>query len=926
MADFYSSTLGDMLLDESVLTGGYLDDLAKTSDVFEVSTLLSNAVKALSAGKQDNLTNQELLAIDASVDERQTAMKFGDSFDISSFDFTGYLSKDSFINIGLIDSISGWIKSPIDIQIGNAVTALQSELFKDCSALTSIIIPDSVSQIGFDAFVGCTNLKRISFSDKLDKIYKDTLSGCTSLESISIPNSVVEIGQYAFSQCSSLTSLYIPDELKTIADHAFISCFSLQSVVLGSGVSSVESDAFTDCSSLQQIIVRDKTQDEANALLNDTGIPETCEVVAYANFNWVSSTFQLSGNYLVPEDVTIDYHDNALWLSSQEYVTSVDCTDFIKDGMLSSAELCGTTLVLNFNTDAGSEPISVELSDFVDDYDDRIKYLSDCISSVLAEVSSNYLDKRIGGDISGSIRILSGNYVQTTTPLSVYNYSNSNGFIQAEATTKYGSASIGSRGFIVLGVTSAENKVTLSTNGSAISDIIPTSCYTSAWSIALDNYLDAQFSEISTVGADYVIFKKSFNQVANTNGKAQSYFIGLIKDDNALYCPTHPEIGNCVIPTFRSNHIEGGSTHATAQFAHAEGRSTFAEGRFSHAEGHGTLAAGTGAHAEGMGSKALENRGVHAEGWSTVSFGNYGSHSEGCETSALGTNGSHAEGYQTTASNLAAHAEGVATKATGSSSHAEGYKSEATNYGAHAEGGNYNGKIIGGKATGIASHAEGLQTTASAQTAHAEGEGTYATSQAAHSEGYQTSAVTAVAAHAEGAYTKASGNSSHAEGKWSYSIGTGAHAEGISCIADGSTYSAHAEGYGCYAKGKATHAEGYEVSAIGDYSHAAGYQSIANTGNSYANGVQVSAMNYRTIALGYNASTTQQGQFVWNGYTSEQKPYTPSNTIQGSFNINPKDGISGFYIGQDNFIQCVLSAMQSMNETQIIALKTALGI
>ena len=47
--------------------------------------------------------------------------------------------------------------------------------------------------------------------------------------------------------------------------------------------------------------------------------------------------------------------------------------------MLSSAELCGTQLVLNFNTDAGSDPISVELSNFVDNYDSKIETLSDAI-------------------------------------------------------------------------------------------------------------------------------------------------------------------------------------------------------------------------------------------------------------------------------------------------------------------------------------------------------------------------------------------------------------------------------------------------------------------------------------------------------------------------------------------------------------------
>lgn len=60
-------------------------------------------------------------------------------------------------------------------------------------------------------------------------------------------------------------------------------------------------------------------------------------------------------------EVNIGYDSSArkIILSAKTNITSVDCNDFIKDGMLSSAELCGTTLVLKFNTDAGSQPISV---------------------------------------------------------------------------------------------------------------------------------------------------------------------------------------------------------------------------------------------------------------------------------------------------------------------------------------------------------------------------------------------------------------------------------------------------------------------------------------------------------------------------------------------------------------------------------------
>ena len=51
-------------------------------------------------------------------------------------------------------------------------------------------------------------------------------------------------------------------------------------------------------------------------------------------------------------------------------IGEVDCTDFIKDGMLESATYSDTAkeLTLTFNTDAGKTPIKVNLSDLVDTY------------------------------------------------------------------------------------------------------------------------------------------------------------------------------------------------------------------------------------------------------------------------------------------------------------------------------------------------------------------------------------------------------------------------------------------------------------------------------------------------------------------------------------------------------------------------------
>lgn len=48
-----------------------------------------------------------------------------------------------------------------------------------------------------------------------------------SLTSVTIPNSVTNIGEYAFGACTSLTSIIIPDKVSSIGYSAFWSCSSL---------------------------------------------------------------------------------------------------------------------------------------------------------------------------------------------------------------------------------------------------------------------------------------------------------------------------------------------------------------------------------------------------------------------------------------------------------------------------------------------------------------------------------------------------------------------------------------------------------------------------------------------------------------------------------------------------------------------------
>ena len=96
--------------------------------------------------------------------------------------------------------------------------------FSDCSGLTSLILPSSVTEIGNSAF-----------------------SGCSGLTSLTLPSSVTSIGEFAFMYCSGLTSLTIPSGVTTIDYYAFADCRGLTSLTLPSSVTSIGDSAFSGC-------------------------------------------------------------------------------------------------------------------------------------------------------------------------------------------------------------------------------------------------------------------------------------------------------------------------------------------------------------------------------------------------------------------------------------------------------------------------------------------------------------------------------------------------------------------------------------------------------------------------------------------------------------------------------------------------------
>lgn len=76
------------------------------------------------------------------------------------------------------------------------------------SNFSSIVIGENITKLGKNVFRDCVSLVSIDLTDSITAIEGGAFYGCSSLESITIPESVSSIGEAAFYGCSSLASVY----------------------------------------------------------------------------------------------------------------------------------------------------------------------------------------------------------------------------------------------------------------------------------------------------------------------------------------------------------------------------------------------------------------------------------------------------------------------------------------------------------------------------------------------------------------------------------------------------------------------------------------------------------------------------------------------------------------------------------------------
>ena len=239
-----------------------------------------------------------------------------------------------------------------DVVIPDGVTGIRYA-FTNCTSLTSVSIPKSVTYIGDGAFLGCSNLASVDIPESVTYIGSSAFGGtkwleknqllianhilfdanpelcqgeltipedvtyigdgaflgCSNLTTVTIPEGVISIGMSAFKGCTSLANISIPKGVTEIGNNAFYGCTNLNAVTIPEGVTYIGNNAFYGCTSLTSIYIPDSVDQIwefafGNCTnLSSINIPKNITLISDGIFYGCTNLANIS----IPDNLNLDF-------------------------------------------------------------------------------------------------------------------------------------------------------------------------------------------------------------------------------------------------------------------------------------------------------------------------------------------------------------------------------------------------------------------------------------------------------------------------------------------------------------------------------------------------------------------------------------------------------------------------------------------
>jgi hypothetical protein len=223
----------------------------------------------------------------------------------------------------------------------------------NCSGLTSVTIPRTVTSIFYNSFWGCTGLTSVAFNaDSCGVLggsptYYSPFDG-TSLTSMTFGNNVKVIPSCLCKNKPNLTTIIIPDSVRTIGSSAFEGCSGLSSITIGKSVSYIGNNAFKNCSNLTSVAFNADSCTYAGSTYYSSS-ESTCPYVVFKNCPNITS-FNFGNNVkIIPANLCYG-------LSGLASITIPRAVKSIGDWAFG---YCSGLISVSFNADSCGPPLGV---------------------------------------------------------------------------------------------------------------------------------------------------------------------------------------------------------------------------------------------------------------------------------------------------------------------------------------------------------------------------------------------------------------------------------------------------------------------------------------------------------------------------------------------------------------------------------------
>lgn len=261
------------------------------------------------------------------------------------------------------------------IVLPKTVQTISANAFEGCSSLETVVIPEGVKVIEDSAFNGCKNLKSISFPSSLESFGENVLTNCSLLETVTSKTSILvfENGAlynedktvlYKYMPTNTATSYVVPTNVKEIKPYAFQDSLSLTEIYIDKNVEVIGGKILAGCTNLVEVTVPflGKTAKAEDAVIFSAffdSVPNSIqtirvlggEIIPYKAFYACSKV-----KNIIIEDGVKEIGELAFQLCSAISIVQIPSTvDVIATGAFTTCNKAGVIYIDQYERDFGTD-------------------------------------------------------------------------------------------------------------------------------------------------------------------------------------------------------------------------------------------------------------------------------------------------------------------------------------------------------------------------------------------------------------------------------------------------------------------------------------------------------------------------------------------------------------------------------------------